>query len=311
MLNIHHLELFFFVARHGGIAQAVRNMPYGIQQPAISAQILALEDHLETTLFRRRPFELTPAGEQLYAFIEPFFAGLEEIESRVRGRAREQLRVGASQTVLRHHLPGILRDLRKRFPRLKLVLRAGYQQNLEQMLAASEIDLAITVIDRTVAPGLKSEILLELPLVLLVPKGLRARSAEDILAVDRIEDPLISMRPEEAVPRVFQQELARRGIAWPATIEAGTLEVITTYVLEGFGIGLSLEVPGTRPPPGVRSLVLEAFPRLPIGLLWAGKLSPVAQALAGLLRTAAAGLGAPPRAEAKDGVRPDGPPGAP
>ena len=54
MLNIHHLELFYYVARHRGISEAVRNMPYGIQQPAVSAQLLQLEDHLGVTLFQRR-----------------------------------------------------------------------------------------------------------------------------------------------------------------------------------------------------------------------------------------------------------------
>jgi len=42
-MNIHHLELFYFVAKHGGIAGAVRNIPYGIQQPAVSGQIAKLE----------------------------------------------------------------------------------------------------------------------------------------------------------------------------------------------------------------------------------------------------------------------------
>jgi DNA-binding transcriptional LysR family regulator len=50
-MNIHHLELFYYVARHKGISEAVRNIPYGIQQPAISGQILQLEDFLGTTLF--------------------------------------------------------------------------------------------------------------------------------------------------------------------------------------------------------------------------------------------------------------------
>src|SRR5207237_749330 len=43
-MNIHHLELFYYVARHGGIVPAVRNMPYGIQQPAVSGQIARLEE---------------------------------------------------------------------------------------------------------------------------------------------------------------------------------------------------------------------------------------------------------------------------
>src|ERR1700677_3058512 len=60
-MNVHHLELFYYVAKHGGISEAVRKMPYGIQQSAISSQILQLEETLGLKLFQRRPFNLTPA----------------------------------------------------------------------------------------------------------------------------------------------------------------------------------------------------------------------------------------------------------
>ncbi len=290
MLNIHHLELFYYVARHGGIAQAVRNMPYGIQQPAVSGQIIALEDHLGVTLFRRRPFELTAEGRDLYSAIEPFFSSLPEVEQRLQGSATERLRIGASQTVLRDHLPRILRELRTRFPRLKLVLRAGYQVDLERHLAGNHIDLAVTVIDRSIASGLTSETLIELPLALLIPKTARNRSAADILSADRISEPLIALRSEEAIPRLFQQELVRRGIAWPISIEVGTLELVAAYVAEGFGYGLGVQVPGVKPIPGVHCIALGDFPRLPIGMLWVGKLNPVTRAFAELLRAAAAAL---------------------
>jgi len=79
-MNIHHLELFYYVARHGGIVPAVRNMPYGIQQPAVSGQIARLEESLGTKLFNRRPFALLPAGKELFEFIRPFF---DEIDSRL------------------------------------------------------------------------------------------------------------------------------------------------------------------------------------------------------------------------------------
>ena len=54
--NVHHLELFFYVAKFGGITPAVRKMPYGIQQPAVSGQMLQLERSLGVKLFNRRPF---------------------------------------------------------------------------------------------------------------------------------------------------------------------------------------------------------------------------------------------------------------
>ena len=81
-MNIHHLELFYYVARHGGISEAVRNMPYGLQQPAMSAQVIQLEEFLGLPLFQRRPFALTPAGEELYAFIQPFFENLNATADR-------------------------------------------------------------------------------------------------------------------------------------------------------------------------------------------------------------------------------------
>src|SRR5687768_14055112 len=169
-MNIHHLELFYYVARHGGIAEAVRNIPYGIQQPAVSAQILQLEDSLGVTLFQRRPFALTHAGEKLYEFIRPFFQNLDLIENDIRGGSAQQIRIGASEIVLRDHLPAILQEVRKKFPNLKVVLRRGYQPELEVMLQEQEIDIAMTLLEKKPNPGVRSICLFTLPLVLLVDK---------------------------------------------------------------------------------------------------------------------------------------------
>ena len=81
-MNVHHLELFYYVAKFRGITPAVRKMPYGIQQPAVSGQILQLERDLGVKLFQRRPFALTPAGEELYAHISGFFSKLPRSEEQ-------------------------------------------------------------------------------------------------------------------------------------------------------------------------------------------------------------------------------------
>src|SRR5438105_4712756 len=103
LMNVHHLELFYYVARHGGIMEAVRNIPYGIQQPAISGQVAQLEEHLGVTLFNRRPFSLTPEGEKLYKFIFPFFSNIEKITSEMQGGEARHIRIGASSIILRDH----------------------------------------------------------------------------------------------------------------------------------------------------------------------------------------------------------------
>src|SRR5688500_3452505 len=107
-MNVHHLELFYYVAKYGGISEAVRNIPYGIQQPAVSGQIIQLEEFLGVTLFRRRPFELNPAGVELFQFIEPFFGKLNSITAKLQGGSEHRIRVGASEIVLRDHLPALV-----------------------------------------------------------------------------------------------------------------------------------------------------------------------------------------------------------
>ena len=107
-MNVHHLELFFYVAKHGGISEAVRHMPYGIQQPAMSAQLLRLEDDLGVKLFTRRPFSLTPAGGKLFQFVEPFFGNLETVATALQPEVVAHLRIGAPELVFRDHLPEVL-----------------------------------------------------------------------------------------------------------------------------------------------------------------------------------------------------------
>src|SRR5262245_15176320 len=146
-MNIHHLELFYYVARHGGITEAVRNIPYGIQQPAVSGQVAQLEEYLGVTLFQRRPFALSAAGEKLYQFISPFFSSLDAVASDLQGGKARHIRIGASTIVLRDHLPEFFRNIRKKYPNLKIALREGYQAELESLLQKEEIDLAITILE--------------------------------------------------------------------------------------------------------------------------------------------------------------------
>src|SRR5438045_8835435 len=102
-MNIHHLELFYFVAKHGGITAAVRNIPYGIQQPAVSGQIAKLEESLGTKLFQWRQFALSPTGTELFDFIRPFSANIDVVPERCRQHTSPQLRTTAPAIVRHAH----------------------------------------------------------------------------------------------------------------------------------------------------------------------------------------------------------------
>lgn len=290
-MNLHHLELFYYVARHRGISEAARQMPYGIQPPAISSQLRQLEEDLGAVLFQRRPFALTPAGQELFAFVEPFFGRIPDLNERLRGRAARPLRIGASEIVLRDHLPAILAELRKAHPDLRVDLRQGYLAELERALRAGELDVAVTLCDESAGEGLRTEPLIEVPLVLLVPRAARWRKAEEVLGQDRIEEPLLALPAEEPISRRFQQRLAELGIVWPAGMEVPSLTLIEAYVANGYGIGLSVAAPGAMPAREVRMLPLTDFPRLSLGVLRPARSGPLAEDFARAVAARAAELG--------------------
>jgi DNA-binding transcriptional LysR family regulator len=277
-MNVHHLELFYYVARHGGIMEAVRNIPYGIQQPAVSSQVAQLEEFLGLTLFQRRPFALTPGGERLYAFVHPFFANLEKIGEELQSGGTRHIRIGSSTIILRDHLPGLFHDVRKKFPGLKMSLREGFPAHLESLLQTDQIDLAITLIERKYPAGTHSLVLLELPPVLLVQKSSSLRSAEELWRRDKIDEPLICFPPGEPLGKNFQQKLGELGVDWFPSIEASSADLIETYVASGLGIGVSVAIPKKVLPPTLRALPLDNFAPVTIGALWRGRKTPLLQA---------------------------------
>ena len=293
MLNPHHLELFYFVARHGGIRRAVRHMPYGIQQPAVSGQMLQLEQQLGVKLFLRTPFALTSEGEELFAFVRPFFDHLDAIEARLRAGLAPQLRLGAAEPVLRDHLPTVLRELRRTRPTLQLQLRSGYQPQLEAWLLNREIDLAVTALDTRPPASLRRLSFTRLPLVLLVPRRSPWRTADALWARPVLNEPLICPAATETISRHFQRGLVRRRRVWHPAIVASSLETVAQYVAEGYGLGVSLA--GTTVHRGVRALPLPDFPVVEIAALWLGRAAPlVAAALEAMRQYAAARWPAPP-----------------
>ena len=221
---------------------------------------------------------MTPAGEKLFRFIQPFFSNLDAVASELQGGKARQIRIGASTIVLRDHLPELFLNVRKKFPNLKIALREGHQTELENLLQKEELDLVVTLIEKKSGAGIHSMPLLELPLVLLVEQNNGTTSAEQLWKRDKIEEPLICLPSAEAVCKHFQQGLARMGLDWFPGIEVSSVDLIETYVGAGFGIGLSVVVPKAKVLPNLRALPLPDFAPVVMGALWRGKKSALLQA---------------------------------
>lgn len=279
-MNVHYLELFYYVARHGGISAAVRKIPYGIQQPAVSSQVGRLEKELGVRLFERSPFRLTAAGTRLFEHVQPFFDGLDAVAAAVREEEEgPQLRLGGAELVLRDHLPVVMQGLRKKFPRLKYSLRTlGYQSEVGAWLRDGHADLVLAPVYARPPSGLRQTRFARLPHVLQVHPQSAIKSAKDLWKQQKIIQPLICLPTSTGITQAFLATLKKRGITWRNVIEASSLDLITRYVVNGDGIGLNVAVHPKSHTKGVRTLALEGFAPVTMGALWRGDATPLVQA---------------------------------
>jgi DNA-binding transcriptional LysR family regulator len=272
-MNIHHLELFYYVAKHGGIMEAVRRIPYGIQQPAVSGQIIQLEDNLGVKLFQRRPFSLSPEGHQLFDSIRPFFDNIEGICDQIRDGTSELIRLGAPTLALDRYFPDIIRSLRESLPGVKLALREGHHHHIQQMLENGHIDLAITPIEGSLPQGFETVSLMKIDVCLLVSKNSQIQSADHFWEQDRIAEPLISLPSTELVTKRFQSFLEGNSLSWPSLIELSSLDLIESYVASGIGVGLGVQNLSAEPSRDICRLPLEGIETITVGALWRKNLS--------------------------------------
>jgi DNA-binding transcriptional LysR family regulator len=201
------------------------------------------------------------------------------VAEELRGGAAELVRIGASDVILRDHLPEIIQRVRTQYPSTKLVLRSGYQPDLVEWMRKQELDLALTLLDKNVPPGFNLLPIFNLPLILLASRKRKLKDSADLWKEKRVQAPLLCLPPNEIICRQFREGLQARKMEWKPTIELSSLELIETYVENDYGFGLGLQLPGKKFSLRVKVFPLLDFPRVDFGVIWQGALTPFLQAL--------------------------------
>src|SRR5690606_24530990 len=117
---------------------------------ALSHALKSLEAEVGCRLFDRagnRLF-LNQAGEQLLEGIAEPLQALDRVAASIRDLARwghGRIRVGVPPAACQYLVPPVLRELRREFPKIKLVVETGDTPQLITRLRERQIDLAIGV----------------------------------------------------------------------------------------------------------------------------------------------------------------------
>ena len=102
--------------------------------------------------------------------------------------------------------------------------------------------------------------------------------------------PLISLPAHEPIAVIFQRGLMKLGVEWMPSLVVSSLELIENYVANGFGIGVSVSIPGAKIPGALRRVPLPGFDALQIGVMWGGQEAALVRALVKAFEKRAGGI---------------------
>lgn len=143
-MELRQLKHFVAVGEAGSITAAAKSLR--LTQPALSRQIKALEEVLDTTLLERgaHSITLTPAGEVLLAEARKLLRASETMIEKVKSTAAgEPLRVGYAPSLAGEFLSVAIERFTQFHPRVRVSLYDWSSAEMRAGLAAGKLDLIV------------------------------------------------------------------------------------------------------------------------------------------------------------------------
>jgi LysR family cyn operon transcriptional activator len=239
-MELRHLRYFVRAAELLHFTQAAESLY--ISQSTLSRDIQQLEHEIGLPLFKRlgRNVQLTDAGS---TFLHHALSALREIETarekiaNLSGVVSGTLQLGALLTFGRKVLPAWICAINQAYPQIKIVLKTGTSDFIEQHLQSGSIDLGLSFVPPTAA-NLSHEVLYNEELFLVVGKDheLASRDEVDLETLQGLSFAAVSQ--QWSARRIADSFLAEHGIEYRVTVEIDDLYALLKIIAQNKVCGL-------------------------------------------------------------------------
>jgi len=225
-------------------------------QPGISKAILELEAELGVDIFARhgkRLRRVTEPGQQVLRAIEVIMrevGNLKRIGEEFSKQDAGTLSVATTHSQARYFLPEPVAQLRKRFPKVNIVLHQGSPDQVARMVIEEVADIGLATEALTDREELVTMPCYEWQHSVVMPAGHPLMQAERVSLEDLALLPLVSYHPSFSGRTRVDQAFATRHLKPNFVLEAIDADVIKTYVRVGLGVGIVSELATRDDPPG-------------------------------------------------------------
>ena len=241
---LEHLRFFNAVAENGGFTRAAEQLL--LTQPAVSCQILNLEEELGQKLFERqgKKVQLTEAGEILFDQSRKIFQQLREVESilnDLKSLETGRLNLGTVDVISIYVLPMIFHDFHQRYPKVEISIEVDNSSTICSGVANGELDLGF------VTMPVENRNLISVPIytdVMQVIANSRHpfTNRELVTLEDLTRTNLIVYKRGSVTRRIIEQVFENNGFELSPAMEIDRPEAMKKLVEIGLGVSIIPEM---------------------------------------------------------------------
>ena len=240
-INLELYRIFYVTANCRSISEASKKL--FISQPAVTKNIHNLEKELKGNLFSRsnKGITLTEDGKKFYNFISPAVEQILNAKKEFSNIAKidvGEIKIGTSNTILKHFLFDRLKLFTNELPGISLVIEESYTPNLINMVKNSTIDIAVIYAadNDNKLDGLKVYNLQKLHYCLIGNEQYKKYSNKILTSQDLKKEKLIFNTLNPIQELLLDSEKDKK-----ANINLASHSLVYEFVKEGFGIGLAIK----------------------------------------------------------------------
>jgi LysR family hydrogen peroxide-inducible transcriptional activator len=247
-----------------------------VSQPTLSAQLKKLEDYLGVQLIERHPrrITLTEAGAQVVSHARRMLEASDEIVALTqmqRDPLVGRLRLAWLPTIGPYLLPLVAPRIRRKLPRLDLLLYEYQTGPMLERLQSGDIDVGILALP-VPAEGMQQRELYEEPFVVAAPEHNELARRKSVKISDLDGQTLLLLEDGHCLRDQALAVCARSDAREKQDFRATSLETLRQMVASGAGITLLPQLASSGAYGSARGVTIVPFarpvPTRRLGALW-------------------------------------------
>ena len=237
-MDLRQLEIVRTVAEKGSFTAAARAL--NVSQSAVSRQVLLLEEELGEPVFLRlgRKVRLTTPGQSLFDLSRRVLTDITDTTAGIRDQQQAPagtLQLGGGMTVCLHVFPALLKEFRKRQPRIDVKLTTGPTAQLLERLRSGALDIGLLTLpvegaDLTQVPVMREELLL------VMPPSHKLAGRRKVTPADLVNQSWVLFERGSSTRRVIDGMFEAHGIRPRVVLETENVEILKAFTMIGLGL---------------------------------------------------------------------------